>query len=112
MIKNEFLRVVIIIFVSASSLFAFGERDKNAQAVQVTGRVRLVGSSPGYMLVITGENREWYIEQKEQEKLMELQQQLVTVIGNEYYKDLIFANGMSAGRRYYLKNIKIIKLDV
>ena len=29
--------------------------------VQVTGRVRLVGNEPFTELVITGENRDWYI---------------------------------------------------
>ena len=59
-------------------------------------------------LVITGEDREWYVESGEKEKLMHLQQQNVTVIANEYYEDRVFANGTSAGRFYFLKDIVVI----
>ena len=110
--KIKFWCVVVALLVTANSLFALGLMDQNAQAVQATGQVRMVGNSPWNTLVITGENREWYVDQKDQGKLKDLQQQLVTVAGIEYYKDMIFANGMPAGRRYYLKNIKIIKRDI
>ncbi|MDR0473827.1 MAG: hypothetical protein LBH43_09200 [Treponema sp.] len=106
---NKFFFTAIIWFFAAAFLGALGSRDSGSQTVQVSGRVRLVGSNPDYMLVITGETREWYVDKKEQKKLMQLQQQTVTVTGTEYFKDLIFANGISAGRRYYLKNIKVIK---
>jgi cytochrome c oxidase assembly factor CtaG len=106
---NKFFFAAIILFLAAAFLDALGSGDSESQTVQVTGWVRLVGSSPDYMLVITGENREWYVDEKEQKKLMQLQQQTVTVTGTEYFKDLTFANGMSTGRRYYLKNIKVLK---
>jgi hypothetical protein len=77
--------------------------------VEVSGMVRMVGNSPMHFLVISGENREWHIVSDEQEKLMPFQQQIVTVRAREYYYDRTFANGMSAGREYYLKNIVIIE---
>ncbi|MDR2478994.1 MAG: hypothetical protein LBD48_06755 [Treponema sp.] len=102
---------LILLLLAAVALSALGTPEtsgKTSPTVRVSGRVRLVGSSPNTMLVISGEEREWYIETKEQKKLMRLQQQTVTVEGKEYFVDQTFANGVSAGRRYYLKNIKII----
>jgi hypothetical protein len=85
-----------------------GKKEPGQVKVTVSGTVRLVGSSPMSSLVITGEDREWYIEQAEERKLAHLQQQTVTVNGTEYYADLVFANGVTAGRRYFLKNITVV----
>ena len=79
--------------------------------VQVTGRVRLVGNEPFTELVITGENRDWYIEKDEQYKLKELQQRTVTVEGIETVTPLYWASGLPAGNRYSLKDIRILKLE-
>jgi len=105
MIKNKICYLILFFFL-LSALPALGSKEQ--KAIQVTGYVRLVGSSPLASLVISGENREWYIEREEHSKLVDLQQQAVTVKGTEYYIDLVFANGDPAGRQYYLKNIKII----
>jgi len=88
-----------------------GNEKKGSKPVRVTvsGTVRLVGSSPAASLVISGESREWRIEQTEEKKLMHLQQQTVTVSGEEYYVDYVFANGISAGRRYFLKKIPVLQ---
>jgi hypothetical protein len=94
----------------AVSAFALGNKDgSKPQKVEVSGIVRLVGNSPFSSLVISGEDREWYIVPEEQKKLMDLQHQMVTVRGQEYYYDRTFANGTSAGRQYYLKKIVIVK---
>jgi hypothetical protein len=85
-----------------------GEKPKN---VEVSGRVRLVGSGPQTKLVITGKDREWYINEKDRNKLMNLQQQIVTVKGRESFEDLTFASGISAGRRYLLENITVIRRE-
>jgi hypothetical protein len=79
--------------------------------VRVSGRVRLVGTGVFPELVISGEEREWYIGKDEQSLLMEFQQRVVTVEGTESYADLTFANGMPAGRRYTLKNIRLVSAD-
>ena len=99
---------VLTLVVLSSALYALGRGEKALQRVEVSGRVRLVGSSPITSLVITGENREWFVEPEERHKLMHLQQQTVTVRAKEYYQDRVFANGMSAGRHYYLKDITVI----
>jgi hypothetical protein len=93
------------------NVYALGNREKDGskpQSVEVSGKVRMVGSSPMTSLVITCDTREWYIDTEEQEKFINLQQQVVTVKASEYYRDMFFANGRPAGRYYYLKNIVII----
>jgi hypothetical protein len=70
--------------------------------------VRLVGTGTFPQLVITGKDREWYIDREEEFKLLDFQQQIVTVEGTETYQDLRFANGLSAGRRYTLTNIRVL----
>ena len=79
--------------------------------VQVSGRVRLVGSEPFSELVITGPDREWYIDKDDEYKLKELQQRTVTVEGIETVKALTFANGRPAGERCSLKDIRIIAIQ-
>jgi hypothetical protein len=79
--------------------------------VRVSGRVRLVGTGLFPQLVISGQEREWYIDKEEEFKLLEFQQQLVTVEGRESYIDLTFANGFPAGRRYTLKDIRLTGKD-
>jgi hypothetical protein len=79
--------------------------------VQVTGRVRLVGNEPFTELVITGENRDWYIEKDEADKLNELQQRTVTVEGIQTVTTLYWAIGLPAGTRYSLKDIRIIEIE-
>ena len=104
---NKLLLLLVVLLCGAEPVPGMGKKD-NAQPVEVSGRVRLVGSSPMTSLVISGEEREWYIEQAEQGKLNHLQQQTVTVKAKEYYHDIVFANGTSGGRRYYLKDITVI----
>ena len=98
----------VIMFLFSAPLFALGAGETKTHTVEVTGLVRLVGSSPVYELVITNEDREWYIDEKDQKKLWLLQQQIVTVKAKEYFHELTFANGVPAGRQYFLKDIKII----
>jgi hypothetical protein len=86
-----------------------GQREPPKTAVEVSGRVRLVGSSPNTELVITGEDREWYVSAKDRKKLMKFQQRIVRVKGKESFVDLKFANGMSAGRRYILEDIRLVE---
>ena len=113
--------ILFLLLFTAGNLLPLGNREKDrakprpneqqrdsAQKVEVSGRVRLVGNSPLTSLVISGEDREWYVEAGEKEKLMHLQQQNVTVTAYEYYEDRVFANGTSAGRYYFLKDIIVI----
>ena len=98
----------------ALPLPAWGSREKSGSkdtAVQVTGRVRMVGTGTFPELVITGEDREWYVTKDEEHKLRDLQQRTVTVEGREIVTELRFANGLSAGTRRTLSNIKIIAVQ-
>jgi len=79
--------------------------------VQVTGIVRLVGSSLFQELVITGSDNEWYIEKEDRDKLHDLQHRTVTVEGIETVTELKFANGTPAGQRRELRKIKIITVQ-
>ena len=91
----------------ATVMHAGGDKEKSA-VVEVTGVVRLVGSSPIPELVITGTDKEWYVAREEEYKLKDLQHRIVTVKGSETVINLTFANGFPAGERRTLKNIKII----
>ena len=98
-------------FFAALNLFSIGEKEADTvklQAVEISGMVRLTGTELTRSLVISTEDREWHIADEEQEKLMHLQQQIVTVKANEYYFDRFYANGLPAKRQYYLKDIVII----
>jgi hypothetical protein len=118
----------LVVFFTATGVLAMGKRDKKVeppptvpvndtvpesagQEVRVSGRVRLVGSGVFPELVISGVDREWYIEKEDEKALWDFQQQAITVEGTETYRDQTFANGVSAGRRYSLKNIKIIGIS-
>jgi len=103
---------LLALLCAAPSIPALGSRDQSAgqpRKIEATGVVRLVGTSLFPTLVITGEEREWHIDQREQEKLMGLQQQTVTVKAQEHSYELFFANGLSAGQRYVLRKIAIIR---
>ena len=113
--------MLLLLLCAAGSIFALGSKDKknaapqneiakneSVQQVTVSGVVRLVGSSPRILVVITGENREWYVEETEKNKLQGLQYEYVTVKAHEYYQDLVYASGKPDERHYYLKDIVII----
>jgi len=87
---------------------AGGGREKTAPVVQVTGVVRLVGTSIFPELVISGSDKEWYVAKEDRDKLHDLQHRTVTVEGIETVTELKFANGVPIGTRRELRDIKII----
>jgi hypothetical protein len=91
-------------------LFAGGEQE-TSEVVKVTGVVRLVGTGNFPQIVITTQDKEWYVAKEDADKLHDLQQQKVTVEGEGTEKELKFANGRSAGMRYELRNVKIISIE-
>ncbi|MCL2759202.1 MAG: hypothetical protein FWD22_03230 [Treponema sp.] len=110
-----------MLVLSASLVFAFGGREKATAlpVVQVTGIVRLVGNEPFTELVIYGHELtaeqttpavSWFITRDERNKLFDLQHQIVTVEGEETVTELTFANGMPAGTRRELSNIRILEV--
>jgi hypothetical protein len=100
----------------AASLYAFGAKEKDSGkdhpvVIQVTGIVRLVGNANFPELQIVNAQMVWYIARDEMDKLYDLQHRTVTVEGEETVMELKFGNGLSAGTRRDLKNIKIISVD-
>jgi len=139
-VKKTFLYVLLpLILCPLMVLPAFGRREKEnipvqdekiieQQSIEVrstseqntepqstvvfaSGRVRLVGTSLFPELVISGPDREWYIDRDEVYKLADLQQQQVTVEATETITELIWANGRSAGERRTLRDIVIIDVE-
>jgi len=111
---NRIPLLVIVFLCLAMSLPAFGSKDKNngkTSVVRVTGVVRLVGTALFPELIIDNSQTAWYIAKEEMKKLNDLQHRTVTVEGEETVTELKFGNGMSAGTRRDLKNIKIISVD-
>jgi len=115
---NRNLLFVPLFLFFAASLPAFGkkEKDNNKTApavtvVRVTGVVRLVGNDPFTELQIKNSEMSWYIAEDEKHKLNDFQYRTVTVEGEETVTELKFGNGMSAGTRRDLKNIRIISVD-
>jgi len=109
--RNLFL---VLFLCFAASLFAFGAKEKDsgkAPVVQVTGVVRLVGNANFPELQIVNEQGAWFIARDEMNKLYDLQHRTVTVEGEETVMEMKFGNGMSAGTRRDLKNIKIISVN-
>jgi len=102
----------LLLLCITALLPAWGNRDREAADItRVTGTVRLVGTGLFPELVITGPEMEWHITPDEEKKLYDLQHRTVTVEGVETVTELYFANGLSAGTRRELKNIKIIAVD-
>ena len=102
----------LILFAMVIPLDARGKKEaaavKERSIVQVTGRVRLVGSSLFPEIVITGTDKEWYIAAEDRDKLFDLQHRTVTVEGEETVTELTFASGLPAGTRWELREIKVI----
>ena len=107
--KPRLFLLVCMILCITEYIPAMGKSDaEKPPKIEISGKVRLVGSGPLPSLVISGEDREWYIDPKEEKKLIDLQHQTVTVKGREYYADLVFADGSSGGRQYYLRDITVV----
>ena len=107
---------LLLFFCLAAVLPAGGKKEESKKEeksviVQVTGRVRLVGSGSMSELVITGTDMEWHITPEDEHKLKDLQQRTVTVEGDETVVELTFVSGRSAGARRILSNIKIIAIE-
>ena len=107
---NRHIVFLLVFICFAAALPAGGKKEKET-VIQVTGRVRLVGSSAFTQIVISGADREWYVPKEEEHKLMDLQQRTVTVEGVETVVEITFASGMPAGTRHTLSKIKIISIQ-
>jgi hypothetical protein len=92
-------------------VFSFGGKEKAKEPleiIQVTGIVRLVGNDNFPEIIISDSENSWVIAKGEMGKLHDLQHRTVTVEGEETVTELRFANGLPAGLRRELRNIRII----
>jgi len=87
-----------------------GNSVQDSRLVQITGVVRLVGSSHFSDLVITTQEGDYYIASDDRYLLHDLQQRTVTVEGDETLSEMRFAGGQSAGTRRQLRNVRIIEV--
>jgi hypothetical protein len=108
--NKKFFFLTGFFLLCITALYGGGKKEKDV-VVQITGTVRLVGSSLFPELVITGSDYEWYVAEDEINKLKDLQHRTVTVEGIETVIDLKFASGLPAGKRRELKKIKIISIQ-
>jgi hypothetical protein len=114
LLNKRYLIFIIFLFALAPMVFSLGGREKAKEpleVIQVTGTVRLVGNDNFPEIIISDSERSWFIAKEEMDKLHDLQQRTVTVEGEETVTELRFANGVSAGLRRELRNIRIISVD-
>ena len=106
--RRYYLLGLFLLFIAV--LLPADEGNEEGEIVRVTGTVRLVGSAIFPQLVITGDRVQWYImEREDRDKLFDLQQQTVTVEGEEIVREMRFASGFPAGTRRELRNIRILE---
>ncbi|AEF82624.1 hypothetical protein [Leadbettera azotonutricia] len=109
--KSVFLMIFFAV-IAASGLMALGQKDTDYPKgrITVSGRVRLVGTATFSRLVITDDqDRDWYIEGEDREKLSRREQRVVKVKGTTEYQDIILANGENAGVRRFLRKITLVE---
>ena len=108
---NKISAMILLLYCLAAAmptaLFARGSRAR-PPVVEVTGVVRLVGSAHFPELVISGPEGQWHVAKEDEQKLWDLQYQMVIVEGEETVENLTFANNVPAGERRTLRNITVI----
>ncbi|GHU90897.1 hypothetical protein FACS189476_11330 [Spirochaetia bacterium] len=93
---------------SGAALYEFAV---SGQTVEVSGRVRLVGSEPFPDLVLTGsEDHTWYIDPADRKTLSSYEQQTVTIRGTVELTEMILANGKNLGSRRTLSGVTLVKV--
>ena len=96
-----------LLIIAIAALFA-----NESKTVQVTGVVRLVGSELFSEIVISASDREyWYVTRADRSKLHDLQQQVVTVEGEEVRIQMSLVSGRRTVTRRELHNIRIISVQ-
>ena len=113
--RKHFFFFCFLFLCTTSLLFAFGRKEKASEIpmpkiVQVEGLVRLVGNANFPELIISGSEDVWVIASNERDKFINLQYRTVKAEGEEIVTELKFNNGLSAGIRRELKNIKLIEV--
>ena len=84
----------------------------NGKEMQVTGRIRIVGSEPFPETVITDEKENnWYIAKESRQALSDYQQQTITVKGTLELKKMVLANGEILGYRRILHKVGLVSVN-
>ncbi|GHV87000.1 hypothetical protein AGMMS50255_2960 [Spirochaetia bacterium] len=87
------------------------ESEISGQIVELSGRVRLVGSEPFPELVLTDEgDHTWYIDPADRQTISAYEQQTVTIRGTVELKEMVLANGRSLGSRRTISGIALVKV--
>jgi hypothetical protein len=77
--------------------------------VEISGRVRLVGSEPFPDLVITGgDDQDWYLEGPDRQAVRSFEQRGIRVRGRVELREQVLANGRSLGVRRFLQDVEIL----
>jgi hypothetical protein len=108
---NKKLVCFCVFFILCGIVLSADNDQENTDTIKVTGVVRLIGTGNFPQIVITTEDKEWYLPKEDADKLFNMQHRKVTVEGEGSKRELKFASGRSAGIRYELRNIKIISVD-
>ncbi len=103
--------LLLLIAVPLSARGSKESEDTEKPTVQVTGVVRLIGNAPFSEFVVRNDEGQWYIAKEDADKVRALQYQTITIEGEETVKEMTFGNGMSAGQRRELRNIRIISVQ-
>jgi hypothetical protein len=113
--KKSKLSMVLSVLAFFTLISAGKQEDQEYPqgTVEITGRVRLVGTALFSNMVITdSRDRDWYLENEDRKKLSSLVQRELTVRGKPEYRDIIMASGEKAGIRRYLRDIEIMKIPL
>jgi hypothetical protein len=77
--------------------------------VELSGRVRLLGSEPFPDLVLTDrDGADWYLEGPDRRALQAYEQRTLKVRGRVELRELVLANGRSLGFRRFLRDVEIL----
>src|SRR6056297_1251442 len=78
------------------------------ERVEITGRLRLVGSASFNDLVITDDaGRDWYVDDSERKKLASYEQQVVTLRAIVKRREIVLANGKKLPDRRVLTKVVV-----
>ncbi|MDR3139542.1 MAG: hypothetical protein LBT95_07685 [Treponema sp.] len=86
-----------------------GKKARDLETAEVSGWVRLVGSGIWPEVVISAADGEWYINRKEQNQFIPLQQRWIRVEGKVDFWEMVLADGASLGKRRILRDIRFLE---
>jgi hypothetical protein len=83
---------------------------QSGQTVELTGKIRLVGSEPFPELVLSDDGgHDWYIDRESRGSVSGYEQRSVTVRGKVELKEMVLADGRSLGYRRILSKLVLLE---